>query len=383
MVKEELNQDSSQSENLQSAEAQPDAQTASQTALSEAENEQITKLKSEGSDKQTEQEEAASAFAQTETNKKGKQKKEKHPRTKQEKMALFKDWMFTAILPVIISGIIRAFAIYIFVSPNNFAPGGVTGTAVLLEYVTKLSSGIFLAILNVPLFFIAFFWIGKKEAFTSTISMLLTSGLLVLFDLLKMQNIQYTGDGGNEPLFHGLLGAVAGGVFLGIALAIMLRGCGTSGGTTIIASLINKKFKNLSVSMLTGVFDAVVVFISIFVYDVGDTIAAKLNPVLLALVSLIVTSKVCDVILQGFKTAYKFEIITSHPEELSEEIMRRTHHGVTRVEAEGMYSHENKSMLVCIIRKRQMAELQRIIRSYPGTFAYFIPTSEVYGKFLK
>ena len=135
--------------------------------------------------------------------------------------------------------------------------------------------------------------------------------------------------------------------------------------------------------MLTGVFDAVVVFISIFVYDVGGTIAAKLNPVLLALVSLIVTSKVCDVILQGFKTAYKFEIITSHPEELSEEIMRRTHHGVTRVEAEGMYSHENKSMLVCIIRKRQMAELQRIIRSYPGTFAYFIPTSEVYGKFLK
>lgn len=313
---------------------------------------------------------------------KQKKKKEKRRRTKQEKIALFKDLMFTAVIPVVLSGIIRAFGIYIFVTPNHFAPGGITGASVLLEYGTELSSGIFLCIFSVPLFFIAFFWIGKKEAITSTVSMFLTSGLLIVFKWLKWDVIQYTSSG-SEPLFHGLMGAVAGGVVLGVALAIMLRGCGTSGGTTIIASLINKKFKNLSVSMLTSVFDAIVVFISMFVYDNGDTFADMLNPVLLALVSLIVTSAICDVILQGFKTAYKFEIITSHPEELAEEIMRKTHHGVTRVEAEGMYSHENKSMLVCIIRKRQMAELQRIIRSYPGTFAYFIPTSEVYGKFLK
>lgn len=319
----------------------------------------------------------------TEEPQKGKKhKKHRQPKTKEEKKALFKSLMFTAILPVILSGIIRAFGVYIFVTPNNFAPGGITGASVLIEYVTEYSSGIFLAAFSVPLFFIAFFYIGKKEAITSTVSMFLSSGLLILFKALNWDIMQYK-PGDTEPLFHGLMGAVAGGVFQGIALAIMLRGCGASGGTSIIAALINKKFKNLSVSMLTSVFDAIVVFISIFVYDNGDGVAAALNPVLLALVSLLVTSFVCDVILQGFKSAYKFEIITDHPDEVAAEIMEKTHHGVTRVEAEGMYSHENKSMLVCIIRKRQIAELQRIIRSYPGTFAYFMPTSEVYGKFAK
>lgn len=189
-------------------------------------------------------------------------------------------------------------------------------------------------------------------------------------------------DGGSERIVHGLLGAVAGGIFLGIALAVMLKQCGTSGGTSILASIINKKFRNLSVSMLTSAFDAIVVFVSIFVYW-GDNFTSIIDPVLLALVSLFVTSKVCDAILQGFKTAYKFEIITSNPEELSQEIMQKLHRGVTCMAAEGMYSHKNKSMLICVIRKRQLAELQRIIRRYPDTFAYFTSTSEVYGRFLK
>ena len=63
--------------------------------------------------------------------------------------------------------------------------------------------------------------------------------------------------------------------------------------------------------------------------------------------------------------------------------MERTHHGVTLVHATGMYSHTDRSMLVCLIRKRQIAELQRIIKQYPDTFAYFSPASEVYGRFAK
>ena len=135
--------------------------------------------------------------------------------------------------------------------------------------------------------------------------------------------------------------------------------------------------------MLTSAFDAIVVVASIFVYNQGAPFTAKLDPVLLALVSLYVTSKMSDLILQGFKVAYKFEIITTSPEEIAQEIMDKLHHGVTKISAEGMYTREGKSMLVCIIRKRQIAELQRIVRQYPGAFAYFTPVSEVYGKFLK
>ena len=286
--------------------------------------------------------------------------------------------LLSAALAILSSGIVRALAIYIFVTPNEFAPGGINGIAVLLEAVTRVNSGYYLIALNVPLFFVAFFLLGKSEAIISTLSMLLTSGLLIVFDYIPgMNEIRYA------PEYNAILASIAGGVLLGLALAIMLRSCGTSGGTTVLASLVNKKFRNLSVSAMTSAFDACVVFASFFVYHQGEPFTAKLDPVLLALISLLVTSKICDFVLQGFKVAYRFEIITDRAEELAKEIMERTHHGVTEMSATGMYSHEGRALLVCVIRKRQIGELQRILRRYPGTFASFSPVSEVYGKFLK
>ena len=305
---------------------------------------------------------------------------EQEPAAERETGIWKKIWHFfyVSVLSVIISGIVRALAIYIFVTPNDFAPGGVNGIAVLLQEGTGWNSGIFLIMLNVPLFFVAFFLIGKYGAVISTLSMLLTSGLLIVFDYIPgMEYICY------QPEDNHILAAIVGGVLLGVALAVTLKSCGTSGGTTVLASLVNKKFRNLSVSGMTAVFDAIVVFASFFVYNQGMGFTEKLEPVLLALISLFVTSKVCDVILQGFKAAYRFEIITNHPEEISAEIMQKLHHGVTEVNATGMYSHEGRAMLVCIIRKRQIGEVQRILRKFPDTFASFSPASEVYGKFLK
>ena len=305
---------------------------------------------------------------------------EQEPAAERETGIWKKIWHFfyVSVLSVIISGIVRALAIYIFVTPNDFAPGGVNGIAVLLQEGTGWNSGIFLIMLNVPLFFVAFFLIGKYGAVISTLSMLLTSGLLIVFDYIPGMEYNCYQPGDNH-----ILAATAGGVVLGVALAVTLKSCGTSGGTTVLASLVNKKFRNLSVSGMTAVFDAIVVFASFFVYNQGMGFTEKLEPVLLALISLFVTSKVCDVILQGFKAAYRFEIITNHPEEISAETMQKLHHGVTEVNATGMYSHEGRAMLVCIIRKRQIGEVQRILRKFPDTFASFSPASEVYGKFLK
>ncbi len=284
------------------------------------------------------------------------------------------------------TGVVRALAIYMFVTPNKFAPGGINGLSVLLEYLTGLNAGYFLIIFNVPLFFLAFFFLGKRGAIDSTASMLLSSGLLILFEQVKGFPVFAPPE--NEKIAYGIMAAVASGILLGIPLAGMIRDCGTAGGTGILASLVNKKYRYLSVSWMTSGFDAVVVIASFFVYyewgePFADNFAVNLMPVLLALVSLYATSKTSDVILHGFQTAYKFEIITTHPEEVAAEIMERTHHGVTLVHATGMYSHSDKSMLVCLIRKRQIAQLQRIIKEFPDTFAYFTPASEVYGRFIK
>ena len=290
------------------------------------------------------------------------------------------------LVPIAVSGLVRALAVYIFVTPNTFAPGGINGLSVLLEYITgeagfKINAGYFLIIFNVPLFFVAFFMLGKREAIIATGSMLFTSVLLIVFDYIP--GFPVYGEETERATVTGLFAAIASGILLGVALAVMLRSCGTAGGTSIIASVVKKKWKYMSVSWLTFGFDAIVVLASFFVYNRDATFMVKLDPVFLALVSLFVTSKTSDVIIHGFQTAYKFEIVTNHPDELSKEIMERTHHGVTLVHATGMYTHGDKSLLVCIIRKRQIAELQRIVKRYPDTFAFFSQTSEVYGKFVK
>ncbi|MBO5045838.1 MAG: YitT family protein [Clostridia bacterium] len=287
-------------------------------------------------------------------------------------------WKFLYLtgIPVLLSGIVRALAIYIFVTPNDFAPGGINGIAILLEYAIHWNSGWFLLMLNVPLFFVAFFFIGKREAIVSFASMLVTSFLLIAFEYIP-----------NFPVYqtetNAFLAAIAGGILLGVALAIMLKSFGTAGGTAVLATVANKKIKFIKVSWFTFLFDAAVVVASFFVFHQGASFTVKLDPVLLALVSLFVTSKVCDIVLEGFKVAYKFEIVTTHPEEISEEIFRSLNHGVTMMPAVGMYSHREKNMLVCVVRKRQVAEVQRILRKYPDTFAYFSSTAEVMGKFIK
>jgi uncharacterized membrane-anchored protein YitT (DUF2179 family) len=85
--------------------------------------------------------------------------------------------------------------------------------------------------------------------------------------------------------------------------------------------------------------------------------------------------------LGGIKDGYKFEIVTQKPDELSRELMTKLKHGVTEVRVHGMYSDTDRFMLVCIINKRQIGEMMKILKNYPDSFASFVKVSEVFGNF--
>jgi len=131
----------------------------------------------------------------------------------------------------------------------------------------------------------------------------------------------------------------------------------------------------MNIAYISFIMDASVVFIAFFVYGM------KITPVICTLLNLFVANILVDRGLSGMKNGYKFEIITNRPNELSEELMTRLRHGVTKIQVHGMFSDTDKYMLVCIINKRQIGEMMKIIKSYPDTFASFEQVNEVFGNF--
>ena len=155
----------------------------------------------------------------------------------------------------------------------------------------------------------------------------------------------------------------------------MLRRFGASGGTYGISALLKKAKPDLNIAYVSFIMDASVVAIAFFVYGM------KLTPVICTLLNLFIANVIVDHGLSGIKNGYKFEIITDKPEELSRDLMDELKHGVTEIRVHGMYSDKDKYMLVCIINKKQIGDMMKILKQYPGSFASFQKVNEVFGNF--
>ncbi len=268
-------------------------------------------------------------------------------------------------LVILISGFIRSVCMEVFTIPYDFAPGGSTGIASMVEYATGFPAGYTYLIVNAPLIVLAFIFLSKDFAVKTAGAVAFSSVSMVLMNEFHFPVYE---DG--EPV----LAAAAAGVLGGVALAMMLRIGGSTGGSDVVAMFIQRKFSATNVAWFIYGIDAIIVFVSAFVYNNG------LTPVLMSLVEMFCLSMISDVITSGFKTALKFEIITRDPEPLSRELIEELGRGVTCLPAEGMYSHDQKTLLICVIRKRQLSEFNKILKKYPDTFAYVTSTSEVMGK---
>ena len=285
-----------------------------------------------------------------------------------DKKQTAKSVVFT-ILAVLVAGVLRAISVQVFVVPNDFAPGGITGLATILAFKTPLPAGLYLAIFNLPLIIIAFIFINKRFAVISASSILLSSGLMVLLEKFHFPVFSAAESGADQ-----VLPALAGGILGGAGIAIMLKVGGSCGGTDIIATLIQKKRSATNVAWFIFMLDSTVVVASAFVYP------NSMVPVLLAFVEMFASSKIAETILQGFKSAIKFEVITDRPEEFSKAVFDKMRRGVTMIDAKGMYTGEKRALLICIISKRQMSQFREVLKEFPDAFAYVGSMSEVVGK---
>ena len=285
----------------------------------------------------------------------------------------FKTLLFD-ILYAIAAGIIVGTAYHFFQNSNGFAPGGVGGLATITYHLAKnkISWSILMIAFNLPIFVLVSAFINKKLGAILSIYILVQSLIPRLYEALGANPYSLAN---NQEDFNIVFACIATGVISGFGFSLMLKRFGASGGTYGISALIKKFRPEKNIAYVAFIMDASVVLIAFFVYGM------RITPVMCTLCNLFIANIIVDHGLSGIKNGYKFEIITNHPDEISQELLSRLHHGVTEIRVHGMYSDTDKYMLVCIINKRQIGEMMKILKKYPDTFASFEKVNEVFGNF--
>ena len=278
------------------------------------------------------------------------------------------------VLYAIAAGIIVGSAYYFFQNSNGFAPGGVGGLATITHYLLadKVSWSILMVTFNLPIFILVSALINKKLGAILSLYMIVQSFIPRLYEVIGAKPYSLINNQGD---FNIVFACIATGVISGFGFSLMLKRFGASGGTYGISALIKRMKPEMNIAYVSFIMDSCVVFIAFFVYGM------KITPVMCTLMNLLIANVIVDHGLSGLKSGYKFEIVTNDPEQLSNELIERLRHGVTSIQVHGMYSDTDKYMLVCIINKRQIGEMMKIIKSHPGTFASFEKVSEVFGNF--
>ncbi len=283
-------------------------------------------------------------------------------------------------LVVIIAAVLLAFNYQLFIVNNGFAPAGINGVATMIQYKTGFSIGYMSIIINVPLCIFAFFLINKEFGLRSFVFCIVYSFSFLLFQKIGFNEFQYNANG-HDTIYPVILSSVISGIVYGMCF----NNNASTGGTDIVSKYISFKKANLNFFWVTFTLNAIVAAASFFVYaeKAGDLIVYDYKPVCLCITYCFVSSFMGDYILKGTKSAYKFTIITNYPNEITDEIKLKLRHAVTRIEAIGTYSGEEKTVLLCVINKHQLCDLNQILSKYDKTFSFSENVKETFGNFKK
>lgn len=281
-----------------------------------------------------------------------------------------------SLVYIIISSFLVSFAAYSLIAPNQFTIGGASGIAILLNVVSNgvIKQSIVSFCINVPLVVLSYFFVKKRFAFFTTIHILMQAIWLAVFENFIPDFIIVFSDNGEK-----IFAAIAAGLCIGVSIALAFKAGGSTGGADIVVVMIQKKFAATSIAWMLFALNCIVIGSSLFVFQ-GDTLAATLLPIMMSIFESYIESKTNDSMTNGFQSAIEFRIITTKPEEMSEALMNELSRGVTALPATGMYTKEERAMLLCVISRRQVVALKRIMKSVdPDSFAVMANVSQVLG----
>ena len=271
-----------------------------------------------------------------------------------------KGFAFDVIL-TIIGSIIMAISVALFLLPNELSSGGFSGIATIIYYLFKVPVGTTILVLNVPLFIFATFKIGKRFLAKSIIGTLTLSLTIDYLDEFK-------------PLTNDkILACVYGGILTGLGTALILRAHSSTGGSDL-AGIIIKEYKPMArVGNLITIIDFAIVTLNVI-------FLRKIEIGLYSAITIYLMGKVIDILFEGIYFTKLVFIVSNKSEEISELIKNKVRRGVTGIYGKGMYVGDDKLILMCAIRRNDLAELKKIIKEKdPQAFLIITNSREVLG----
>lgn len=261
-----------------------------------------------------------------------------------------------------VAAVIYAVGIALFLDPNNLAPGGLTGIAIIVSRLTGIETGTLVLVLNIPLILLGLWKFGLKFILSTFYCIALTSGLINLFAPYG-------------PLTQDrLLAAIAGSTMVAVSVGWIFKCGATTGGTDIIIKVLRLRFPHLRTGALFFITDVMIVTVSGIVFR-------DLEVALYAGIAVVLTALVLDVVLYGRDGAKLIYIISDHSEQITARLLEELDIGVTHIEGSGAYSGREKKVILCAIRKAMAPRAEEIVKEEdPEAFMIVSSATEIFGE---
>lgn len=276
-----------------------------------------------------------------------------------------KNVVIDLVYTIIGSALVGA-AISMFTVPNDIAPGGVSGLATALAYITPVRVSLWTLLLNIPLLLCAWRLLGRRALVFTLISTVLLS---VFIDLSAALLPVYT----NNVLLASFCGGALSGLGIGM---LFLRGIST-GGTDLLALLLKRFFPNIASGTMLMIIDATVVAIAVFIFK-------DIEVALYSTITIIITSKLVDAMAQGVDYAKVIYVVTARGDKVTEVLNTYTDRGSTIIPAIGGYTKDNKQIVITVTRRNVLSQTLRLIKQTdPAAFTFVMDSTEVHGEGFK
>lgn len=265
--------------------------------------------------------------------------------------------------------LLYALSLQAFLIPCEIVGGGISGAASLINIMSGLPTGLFIALLNAPILILGFRTMGYKFILRCFITSITLSLATEFWSFLSVGVAMLRGFTDNK-----ILASLYGGVIQGVAIGLFIKYETSSGGTELLGRLTHKLLPFGTIATHTALFDGLVVLL-------GTICLSSLENILYALILIFVSAKVSDIVLLGLAKAKLCYIITDKAVQISEFLLKNSPRGITMLQSEGMYTHKEHGLLLTCVKSTQIAMLKSTVKAMDeNAFVIVCEAHEVYGK---